>query len=88
LIALSRLAGRRGRLVDFVRLLGLEADRIIIDVGGDSQVGNPDNALVHVTDTARMHVSKMLLPNDMKSLMDQVVDFPNDIVIRVVEDGD
>lgn len=44
LIAWSSLADRSGRLVGFVKL-GVEADRTIVDVGGDSQVlGYPNGA--------------------------------------------
>jgi hypothetical protein len=40
LIAVSSLAGRRGRLVGFVELC-LEADSTVIDLGGDRLVGSP-----------------------------------------------
>jgi hypothetical protein len=85
LIALSSLAGRSGRLVGFVEL-GLEADRAVIDLGGDRQLWYSNSVLVHVTYTARMHVSKALVPNDAKGLASQVVDLPSDVLIRVVED--
>jgi hypothetical protein len=49
--------------------LGLEADRTIVDCGGDKQVG-----YLHVTDTARIQVSEALVPNDAKSLMGQAAD--------------
>jgi hypothetical protein len=57
-IALSSLAGRAGRLVNFVKL-SLEADRTLIDLGGDRQLGYLNSVLGHVTDTARNCVSKM-----------------------------
>jgi hypothetical protein len=87
LIALSSFAGRSGRLVGFVEL-GLEADRAVIDLGGNRQVGYPNGVLVHVTNTARMDVSKALVPNDAKGLAGQVVDLPSDVFIWVLEDGD
>jgi hypothetical protein len=40
LIALITLADKRGWLVGIVKL-GLEADRTVIDLGGDRQVGIP-----------------------------------------------
>jgi hypothetical protein len=61
-IALSRLVGSKGRLVGFVKL-DLEADRTVIDLGGDRQVGYPNSVLVHATNTARMHVPEPLVPN-------------------------
>jgi hypothetical protein len=48
LITLSKLAGRRGRLVDFVKL-GLEADRTVIDFSGDRLVGYHNGLLLHIT---------------------------------------
>jgi hypothetical protein len=67
------LAGRRGRLVGFVKL-GLYADWTAIDLGGDRQVGYPNGFLVHVTDTARMHVREAFVPNDAKGLIVQEVE--------------
>ena len=52
LIALSSLAGRKGKLVGFVEH-GLEADRTTIDFGGNRQVGYPNSILVHVSLTRR-----------------------------------
>jgi hypothetical protein len=49
------LAGRRGRLVAFVKL-GLEADRTLLDPGGDRQAGYPSGVLVRVADMVRMRV--------------------------------
>ncbi len=86
MIALSSFAGRSGRLVGFVEL-GLEADRVVIDLGGNRQVGYPNGVLVHVTNTARIHVSKALVPNEAKGLASQVADLPSDVFIWVVEAG-
>jgi hypothetical protein len=83
LIALSSLACRRGRLVSFVQLR-LEVNRAVIDLGGDRQVGYANSVLVHVTNTARMHVSEALMPNDAEGRTSQVVDLPSDIFLRVV----
>jgi hypothetical protein len=44
----------------------------VIDLGGDRQVGYPSSVLMHVTSTARMHVSEALVPNDAKGLTSQV----------------
>jgi hypothetical protein len=76
-----------GRLVGCVEL-DLDADRTIIYLGGDRQVGYPNIVLVHDTDAARTHVSETLMPNDAKGLTGQVVNLPSDIFIWVVEDGD
>jgi hypothetical protein len=43
---------------------------------------------MHISDTARMHVSEALVPNDAKGLTGQVVDLPCDISIRLVEERD
>jgi hypothetical protein len=62
-----------------VSSLGLEADRTVIDLGGDRKVGYPNSELLHVTDTVRMHVSEV--PNGLKGLTGRVVDLPSDIFI-------
>jgi hypothetical protein len=77
LIALSHLAGRRGRLVGLVEL-GIEAKRTAINLGGDRQVGYANSVLVHVTNTVRMHVPEALLPNSTEGLTSQVVDLPSE----------
>jgi hypothetical protein len=87
LIALNSLAGRTDRIVGFVKL-GLKADRRLIDLGCDRQVGYSHRVLVRVTDTARVHVSEALVPNDAKGLTSRVVDLLSDIIIWVVENGD
>jgi hypothetical protein len=81
--ALSSLAGRRGRLVGFVQLSN-EANRAVIDLGGDRQLGYINSVLVHVTNAARMHMLEALMPNDAEGLTSQVVDVPSDIFLRVV----
>jgi hypothetical protein len=68
--------------------LGLEVDRTVIEQGGDRLFGYSNSALVHATDTLRIHVSETLVPNDAKGITGQVVDLLSDIFIRVVEDGD
>jgi hypothetical protein len=77
LFALSSLAGRRGRLVGFVEL-GFEGNRVVIDLGGDRQIGSANSVLVHVTNTARMHVPEALMPHESSGLL------PSDIFVRVV----
>jgi hypothetical protein len=56
--------------------LGLEADRAVIDLGGDRQLWYSKSVLVHVTNTARMHVSKRWcrMMRRPKALASQVVD--------------
>jgi hypothetical protein len=83
LIALSSLAGRRGRLVGFVEL-GNKANRAVIDLGGVSQVGYANGVLVHVNNTARMRVPEALMPYNAEGLTSQVVYLPSDIFIQVV----
>jgi hypothetical protein len=48
----------------------------------------PNSVLAHVTDTAIVHVSEPLVPNDAKGLTGQVVDLLSYIFIWVVEGGD
>jgi hypothetical protein len=67
--------------------LGLEAERAVINLGGDRQTRYPNSVLVHVTNTTRMHMPEALMPKDAKCLSSQVVDLQRDIFIRVVENG-
>jgi hypothetical protein len=83
LFALSCRAGRRGRLISFVEV-GVEANRAVIDLGGDRQVGYANSVLVHATNTARMHVTETLMPNNAEGLTSQVADLPSDIFIIFV----
>ena len=39
--------------------LGLDVNKSVLDLGDDRQVGYPSSVLVHVTDTARIHVSRL-----------------------------
>jgi hypothetical protein len=54
-----------------------------MDLGGYRQVGYTNSVLVHVTNTARMHVPEALMPNDAEGLTSQVVGLPSEIFIRV-----
>jgi hypothetical protein len=67
MIALHSLAGRRCSLLDF-RKLGLEVYRTVIDLDGLGRDGYPRSLLLHFTDTVRMHMSEILVPNDVKGL--------------------
>jgi hypothetical protein len=52
LITLNKLAGRRGRLVDFVKL-GIEANQTVVDFSGDRLVGDHNGLLLHVTESVK-----------------------------------
>jgi hypothetical protein len=88
-IELICLADTGCTLVGFVKI-GHEAGWTVIDLGGDRQVGYSNSVLVNVIDTARMHVSEALVPNDAEAegLTGQVVDLPSAIFIQVVDDSD
>jgi hypothetical protein len=85
-IALSSLAGRRGRLVGFVEF-GFEANRAVIDIGGDRQVEYANSVLVHVANRERIDVPEALMPHNTEGLTSQVFYLPSDIFIRVIEHG-
>ena len=70
---MSSIAGRRGRLVGFVKPGLLKADQTFIDLGGYRQFDYPNSVLVHATDAVNMHAAEILAPNDAKGLTGQVV---------------
>jgi hypothetical protein len=86
MIALSSLAGRRSRLVSFMEL-GLEADRTVIDLGGDGQVWYPNSVIVHSTNTARRRVSEALVPHDAKVLSQYATYYSCSQLSRVHRNG-
>jgi ABC-type molybdate transport system ATPase subunit len=69
--------------VDRNALIHLEANRVVINLSCDKQVGYANSVLVHVTNTARMHVPEALIPNYVEGLTNQVADLPTFIFIRV-----
>ncbi len=60
LIAFGSLAGRRGRLVGFVKLVLRQIEQLSIS-GAIGKLGTPTSVLVHVTDTVRKHVSETMV---------------------------